>query len=150
MKIKKCPSEKILKTLFYYKEGHLYWKKNYNKMKRNDLAGYVRLNGYTEISVNGESHLSHRIIWTLLKGEIPDNFQVDHIDEVKSNGKIENLRLSSHTQNKQNQGKHKSNTSGYKGVNWSKQLGFFDNIELANNAYTKAAIEYHGEFANFG
>jgi hypothetical protein len=92
--------------------------------------------------------------------------QVDHIDTNRVNNKIENLRLASTAQNSQNAGKRIGTTSQYKGVafyarcgQWTSQirvnrksiyLGCFTDELEAHRAYCLAAIEMHGEFANFG
>lgn len=88
---------------------------------------------------------------------------VDHIDLDTLNNCRENLRLASQSQNKGNGVKHKDNTSGFKGVTWTKRnqkwqaqlminrkrkhLGYFVNIEDAVEAYRLGAIKYFGEFA---
>ncbi|MEZ7525913.1 HNH endonuclease [Burkholderia vietnamiensis] len=91
---------------------------------------------------------------------------VDHIDGNKLNNTRSNLRLCTYSQNNSNRGKSPNNTSGYKGVYFHKQmqkwqaqimvneknvyLGLFDDPAVAHEAYKKAALEYQGEFANFG
>lgn len=68
------------------------------------------------------------------------------------------------SQNNQNVGIRRHNTSGYKGVTWNKwhqkwraqiavdgrnqhHLGYFDDPREAALAYDAAAVELHGEFA---
>jgi hypothetical protein len=94
----------------------------------------------------------------------PDGMDTDHINGDKLDNQRGNLRVCTHAQNLAN-GKHRSNnTSGFKGVCWSKQqnkwqvhiwkdgknfsLGYFSDINEAVNAYKQASKEYHGEFAN--
>jgi hypothetical protein len=80
------------------------------------------------------------------------------------NNSRSNIRLASPSKNGANRPKQANNTSGYKGVFWSKirhkwitqvagsHVGVFDNIEDAARAYDKAAVKQYGEFAmlNFG
>jgi hypothetical protein len=112
-------------------------------------------------TINGKQKtiLMHREILGAKKGQI-----CDHIDRNGLNNVRENLRICSCLENARNSKKQKNNTSGYKGVSWSKKqnkwlanisymkrtinLGYFDDIERAAFAYNVAAKEIYGEFAN--
>ncbi len=92
-----------------------------------------------------------------------DGYQVDHIDGDGLNNQRSNLRVCTPSQNQMNKSKMPSNTSGYKGVfllktvnKWIAQisvgdkdiyLGIFADPLKAYEAYCKACIKYHGEFA---
>jgi hypothetical protein len=88
---------------------------------------------------------------------------VDHIDRVKTNNNIGNLRWATKPENEANKSKQLNMTSRYKGVYWKKDsskwracimkdkknihLGYFRNEEEACLTYNEKAIEYFGEFA---
>jgi hypothetical protein len=93
----------------------------------------------------------------------PAGAQIDHIDGDGLNNRRDNLRLASAGDNQRNKAKYVSNTSGFKGVTWSKQrqkwqaqigfegknlyLGMFDSVEDAAETYRLAAARLHGAFA---
>ncbi len=102
--------------------------------------------------------LSRKLGRPLVKGEKCDHKNGNTLDNRRSN-----LRLATHSQNQHNKGLQSNNTSGYKGVTFSKThkkwraniqidnkkkfLGLFDTPEQAHKAYCKAAKELHGEFS---
>lgn len=45
------------------------------------------------------SILVHRLVWLAFKGEIPQGYEIDHIDENKHNNRLDNLQLVTHSQN---------------------------------------------------
>ena len=66
-------------------------------------------------------YVLHRVIYQLHYGDLTVSDPIDHIDQDTQNNRIENLRKANVFLNNQNQGNRKNNTSGYKGVSWSKQ-----------------------------
>ena len=60
--------------------------------------------------------LLHRYIWELKFGKIPDDKEVEHIDQNKLNCCLSNLRLATHSENMCNVRNRKDNTSGVKNI----------------------------------
>lgn len=58
----------------------------------------------------------HRIIWQLVRGEIPDSLVIDHIDGNSLNNNIDNLRVVTRAINNKNCSKRKNNSTGFNGV----------------------------------
>ena len=56
--------------------------------------------GYVLVGFDDRIILVHRVIYTLVHGNIPEDMTIDHIDNVKNNNHINNLQLLSHRDNK--------------------------------------------------
>jgi hypothetical protein len=124
----------------------------------------INSRGYAQGWVEGRTQLLHRLI--AAEAGLDVSQQIDHRNGNKLDNRLENLRPANQAENSYNQGKRKHNTSGFKGVSWSKShqkwqatikvnyrqkhLGYFATAEEAAAAYQEAALKYHGEFANFG
>lgn len=72
--------------------------------------------GYIQISVNGRVKQLHRHIWEQLVGPIPDGYQIDHINGIRHDNRLDNLRCVPVKTNNRNQKIHKRNPSGVTGV----------------------------------
>jgi hypothetical protein len=153
--------ERLKELLDYDPEtGVFVWRvsRQRNKIKAGTPAGALCNKGYRRIQILGKQYLAHRIAWLYVHGCWPKK-QIDHIDRVKDNNGIINLRDVSAEENGWNHPKHKDNTSGYTGVHWHKRnkkweakirqagkriyLGSFDTPEEAHTAYLAAKEELH-------
>lgn len=116
-------------------------------------------NYYRKISINGTGYYEHRLAFLYMCGEWPLK-EVDHINGDGIDNRYVNLRLCDRGQNSRNT--PKLGAAGFRGVartpkgRWYARimlegrhayLGVFDTPEEAQEAYLKAAEEYHGEFA---
>jgi len=145
-------TQDLLKELFYYADGKLFNKTQRSiRIKVGEEAGTLLTNGYRAIGINRKIHRSHKLIYIYHNGEIADGLYVDHIDRVRSNNNIENLRLVTQQENCFNTGAkgytlHKPNNKFQARINLNGQkisLGYFDTAEEAKNAYLKAKKELH-------
>lgn len=134
----------------------------FNKTWAGNETGTPSKHGYLKVCLNGKTLLAHHIVWCLCTGDWSTT-ELDHIDGVPQNNRIENLRQATDSQQAINRGKPKNNTSGFKGVYWhqpanrwyaqitkegkTKHLGFFDNPEQAHLVRLVAAEQIHGEYA---
>jgi len=133
------------------------------KAAKNTVAGTVAgrplSNGYLAISLNKKAYYSHRLAWFYSYGYMPPD-QIDHINGVRDDNRLSNLRLANQGENQQNLYLPLSHgTSGYLGVSFDKRskkwesriginhkkrfLGYFSTPEEAHLAYLKAKREMH-------
>ena len=104
----------------------------------------------------------HQLAWLYVHGSWPFPM-IDHINQIKTDNRIENLREVNNSQNCQNKSIYKTKSglprSGFKGVHWIKtqnkwrasighngklmHLGLFDDPEKAFFVYKQAAEKLH-------
>lgn len=82
-------------------------------------VGWLAPDGYKFVRIDGANYSVHRLVWLVEHGALPP--VVDHIDRNPANNHISNLRASSKSTNAQNAKMPETNTSGAKGVSWSKR-----------------------------
>ena len=136
------------------------WIKARRGCKLGAEVGAYHSQGYRHIKIKGKNLRVHRIIYFLTHGHCPK--YIDHINQIKDDNRIDNLRGCTQQENLRNRRIAKNNKSGYKGVCWNKQrnkwraqiringksihLGYFGCPKEASEAYeTRAKIEF-GEF----
>lgn len=146
-----------LKEYFKYDEssGKLFWKKRpSNRVIVGSEVGNYNDQGYKVCRFQGRAIRVHRIIWAINKGENPNEF-IDHVNGIKDDNRLENLRLVTNAQNLQNMKKAKGYTFHKKNNKWTAQisvnkqhkyLGSFDTEQEAHYAYLKAKEELHPYF----
>lgn len=114
--------------------------------------------GYILIKVDKKRHPAHCLAWEYMYGEIPKEMEIDHINGIRNDNRIVNLRCISASGNAQNQRRaHKDNSSGFLGTfpygnrfraqiyidRKQKYLGTFDTPEEAHEAYLVAKRLLH-------
>ena len=138
--------------------GIFTWKvRTSRSVKVGDVAGSLDGDSYLRISVQSRGYKAHRLAWLHVYGEWPKD-QLDHVNRVRTDNRISNLREVTNKQNQQNRSKRSDNTSGYQGVFWHKRdfkwqatiahnykdihLGYFTTIEEAVSARKAAEKLY--------
>ena len=59
--------------------------------------------GYKVVNFNGRTHQVSHLIWEAFNGEIPSGLEIDHINTVRDDNRLENLRTVNHKENCNNQ-----------------------------------------------
>jgi len=142
--------------------GVLTWKKaNSNRVKVGAVAGTLDSNGYITIGIDGVHVKGHWLAWLFVYRQAP-SADIDHINRIRNDNRISNLRLATRSENNANRPALAKSKSGIKGVSWDKEkrkwaafirkdyktiaLGRFNKIEDAAEAYRKKAAELYGDF----
>lgn len=159
-KIKPLPTKERLYELFTYSfiEGTLY-RKSYPETK--PVEATARSRGYASTRVDGVPYQRHRLTWAYFYDD-PGATNVDHINRIRDDNRIENLRLATESQNRRNSKMYCTNTTGFKGVYYDARrnkwqaimcmnnrrihLGYYSTKEEAAAAYAEAANRLHGDF----
>ena len=160
--------EKLKMYLEYYPQtGDFAWRQNRQKHLIGVEAGSATDQGYIRICIEQQSYKAHRLAWLYVYGYMPEG-PVDHINNVRIDNRICNLRIATQKDNIRNSIVRKAKKSGLlKGVSYYKQrpnqfvaqiriegkqhkLGVFDSEQAAHEAYCEKAKQHFGEFANFG
>lgn len=122
-----------LKDLLHYDPdtGEFYWLKKVLKdtvkIKR---AGSKYKSGYRFIKIGKKYYPEHRLVWLYVYGNFPDK-DIDHINHIKDDNRLCNLREVTHAQNMKNLPLAKNNSSGVSGIYWCKTKGkYISQIKL--------------------
>ncbi|CAN1724414.1 protein of unknown function [Hyphomicrobium sp. 1Nfss2.1] len=158
-------AERLRELVTYDPEtGVMRWRvSRRGKIKPGNIAGYSATDGYLQITVDRRTYMLHRLAWLYVHGEWP-SLSIDHINGVRDDNRIVNLRPATVAQQRRNICLRSDNTSGLPGVRWIPQkrrwiarikvnsvyrhLGCFHDKLAAKEAYERAAEKYFGEFAS--
>ncbi|WEL95464.1 HNH endonuclease [Escherichia virus ECH1] len=88
-----------------YRDFVLYWKistSNISRKKIGDVAGNQMNDGYIMVQALNKRMLAHRVVWEMHNGSITNGMHIDHLNHIRNDNRIENLRLVSRTENNRN------------------------------------------------
>lgn len=152
--------ERVLELFDYLPEsGQFIRKTSRGGSIAGTVAGYPDRKGYVCLSIDDKVYKAHRIAWLVAHLEMPSG-HVDHINKVRSDNRVSNLRLASPAENLQNRETASWRSgSGLIGVSWHKKtgawcakiqrdgvvksLGYHATKEDAHAAYLRAKADVH-------
>lgn len=154
--------KRILDSLQYNPEtGEFTWKIDNVSIKAGSIAGTKSDRGYTIIAVGGRRYRAHNLAWFFVHGVWPTKL-IDHINHVRTDNRIVNLREVDHSDNCKNKSLAINNSSGHTGIHWCKTrerwvvqignritVGRYKKIENAIAARDQANKD-HGYHENHG
>jgi len=142
-----------------YRDGNLWWiKRPNNSTKMGNPVGH-RCKGHLWFRFNGDFLAVHRVIYEMFNGKIPEGCEIDHINRIKDDNNIENLRAVTHQVNMQNVHPRRNSKSGIRNVCWDKSrnrwkvevkvggmtkyIGRYSDLELAELVAIEARSKYY-------
>lgn len=139
--------------------------KFYSRRLKRNVGSVCKHNGYVKLWVGSKKYNAHRIAWVMVYGRMPREY-IDHINRVRNDNRISNLREATPSQNNINAAQRRNNKHGVRGVyfntktnKWYAQitinsqvihLGLHKTQQEAKNARHEAELKYFGEFRNAG
>ena len=152
---------RLREVLSYDSEaGEFRWIRGRRGVGIGSLAGCVSGAGYVYVSVDGKKYLAHRLAWLYVHGAWPLN-DIDHINCIRTDNRLANLRdVERHVNNQNRSGVRSDNkASRATGVSWhihsrkwrsriwlqgkEYRLGLFDTIDEAKACYLAAKRQMH-------
>lgn len=147
--------------LDYTPTGELIWRRTKGRAKKGSLVGWIHnKHGYREMNLDGVRKKVHHVVWFLHRGEWPE--MLDHINGIRDDNRIENLRECTAAENARNR-KKKDNRTLPRNVYYSltegkyrvyltidgktKSFGTFSELDTADKIAQQARDEYYGAFA---
>lgn len=151
--------EELIKYFSYDKDTGEFARIKTVRGSKLGAVGYIDSMGYSVIPFRRKRYSAHRLAWLYVTGKWPEKF-IDHINGIKSDNRIENLREATNAENHQNlKNAMKSNKSGFLGVSkrsdrnkWVASIklngkpihiGDYDSPEVAYEAYLAKKRELH-------
>lgn len=155
MLVRKKLNQRLVRKLFRYENGNLFWRVRTNSRICFDRpVGVPHTNGYVTTKIFRRTMYVHRLVYLFCKGTTPK--YIDHINRKRDDNRIENLRECSHSDNHGNRERLGGIKFNEKHGNWKARitknkthfwLGTFPTKAEAVEAYNKASKKLFGSFA---
>ena len=133
-------TQDLLRELFDYnpETGLLTNRFDRTNVCKEDPVGSDHGDGYLCVGINNRIYYLHRLVWMYVNGEFPPH-EIDHINGIRDDNRIDNLRAVTRLENQRNQKLRVTNKSGVNGVSWDKKMNKW-----------KACVSVKGKTVNLG
>ena len=86
-----------------YQASNLGRVKSLKRLKEKILKPQMDSSGYYQVYLCKQSvvkhYMVHRLVWIAFNGQIPEGYEINHLDERPVNNRLENLSLVTHKEN---------------------------------------------------
>jgi len=139
-------------TMKIFRDGRIFTlsKKCKKYEKWNERTGTPDKDGYLKIHISHKHYRAHRLITLCYLGKCPIGKEVDHINGIKNDNRLENLQYLTPYENNLKKTCYKGfcfNKGKYETcINVDKKkiyLGTYDTKEEARQVYVDAKLKYH-------
>lgn len=113
----------------------------YNKRTHKLLKGSKR-NGYHRVTINNKNYSVHILVYEAFNGKIPERMVIDHINGIRDDNRLENLRCITQSENMTNAQKN-----GHKGQHKVAQYDTEMNFIKEWRSFSEAAREFGVTYA---
>ena len=131
------------RPLHHFRNKHVCY--GWNRKHAGKALKAKEVQGYAITRLDGKPYKLHRIAWSWFNGPIPEGMQIDHINGVRDDNRITNLRLVTKGQNAMNRRSQNNSKSGFSGVMWyprySKWVARIRNTHIGYFATKEEAME---------
>ena len=103
-----------------YDDGRVWSERSNRFLKGGNCRGYPHVCFYKNKKKN--TMKVHRLVAEHYIPNTENKPQVDHINHIRNDNRVENLRWSTHLENHQNKGTNVTNTSGHKNIRYVKSI----------------------------
>jgi hypothetical protein len=138
----KLTQEQLKRILDYNPETGIFIHKlsPNGRIKKGHIAGTSGKDTYVKIKINFTLFLAHRLAWLYIHGYFPEN-DIDHVNRIKNDNRIINLREASRSCNIRNASIRSDNKTGITGIYYdSKHNRWVAGITINGNS------QYIGRF----
>lgn len=155
-------NELIAKISYESETGNFFWNVNSgSRAKIGQKLGSYDMYGYLTVRINKKSYKLHRLAWFYVHKIWPEN-DVDHINGIRNDNRLCNLRCASRKTNLENRTCKSESETGLYGAYYDKRkrkyysaishhnikihLGMFESAQEAHNAYIDAKQKLHAGY----
>lgn len=118
----------IRQNFIYHADG------TFERKDRRNSTGSIDKDGYLIIKIKTKQYKAHRLVYAYFNGRFPDE-EIDHINRVRTDNRIENLRTATRIENVRNTKVKPNKETGVVGVHITKGTNKKYTTRLGNRTY---------------